>query len=108
MAQEALSNIAKHSRASKVHLTLTYLDDTLLLDVADNGVGFTTTDRPAASRNGNGFGLAGMRHRLERLSGTLNLESAPGEGTIVNAAVPIQAPAPTPFPVPNPVTGATR
>jgi len=96
VAQEALSNIAKHADASKVHLTLTYLDDTLLLDIADDGVGFTPTDRVGSSRNGNGFGLSGMRRRLERLSGTLNLESAPGDGTIVNATVPIQAPASAP------------
>jgi len=140
VAQEALSNIAKHARASKVHLTLTYLDDTLLLDVADDGVGFTPTDRTGTSagtsagtdadagrngtasagtgtgtsRNGSGFGLVGMRRRLERLSGTLNLESAPGDGTIVNAAVPIQAPAPVPAPAPSSsplriqAVGATR
>lgn len=97
VAQEALSNIAKHARASKVHLTLTYLDDTLLLDVADDGVGFTPADRAGASRIDSGFGLVGMRRRLERLSGTLNLESAPGDGTIVNATVPIQVPAPSPL-----------
>jgi len=111
VAQEALSNIAKHARASKVHLTLTYLDDTLLLDVADDGVGFTPTDRPGSSRNGSGFGLAGMRRRVERLSGTLNLESAPGDGTIVNATVPVQAPAVPPrhtSPLRTQATGATR
>ena len=110
VAQEALSNIAKHAGASRVHLTLTYLDDTLLLDVADDGVGFTPNDRAGTggngSGNGSGFGLAGMRRRLERLSGTLNLESAPGDGTIVNATVPIQIPAPSPLRIQT--AGATR
>ncbi|QMU74086.1 sensor histidine kinase [Streptacidiphilus sp. P02-A3a] len=117
VAQEALSNIGKHARASKVHLTLTYLDDTLLLDVADDGVGFTPAAGAGTGGNGGGFGLAGMRRRLARFSGTLNLESAPGDGTIVNAAVPLRAapaasPSPSPFPVRTPVrtepTGATR
>lgn len=85
VAQEALSNVAKHARASKVHLTISYLDDTLLLDVADDGVGFTPADRPETD----GYGLTGMRRRLERLSGQLNLESTPGYGTTVNAGVPI-------------------
>ncbi|MFC1432542.1 sensor histidine kinase [Streptacidiphilus sp. N1-3] len=87
VAQEALANVAKHAGASKVHLTLSYLDDTVLLDVADDGVGFA----PARRAESDGYGLAGMRRRLDRLSGTLNLESTPGYGTTVNATVPMQA-----------------
>lgn len=86
VAQEALTNVAKHARATRVHLTLTYLDDTLLLDVADDGVGFVPDGRTRAD----GYGLAGMRRRLERFSGTLTLESTPGYGTTVNATVPVQ------------------
>jgi len=85
--QEALTNVAKHARATKVHLTLTYLDDMLLLDVADDGVGFVPDSRGADT---DGYGLAGMRRRLERFSGTLNLESTPGYGTTVNATVPVR------------------
>ncbi|MFC1416207.1 sensor histidine kinase [Streptacidiphilus cavernicola] len=88
VAQEALANVAKHARASKVHLTLSYLDDMLLLDVADDGVGFAPADRT------DGYGLAGMRRRLERLAGSLTLESVPGYGTTVNAAVPVRGAAP--------------
>jgi signal transduction histidine kinase len=86
-AQEALSNVAKHARASKVHLTLTYLDDALLLDVADDGVGF----EPAVGSGG--YGLAGMRERLARVDGTLTVESVPGLGTTINATVPLSGPA---------------
>ena len=81
VAQEALSNVAKHARASKVRLTLTYLDDTLLLDVADNGEGFDPADHT------DGYGLVGMRQRLARVGGTLTVESTRGYGTTLNAAV---------------------
>jgi len=70
-------------KAAKVRLTLTYLDDMLLLDVADDGVGFD----PAADTAG--YGLVGMRHRLAGVGGTLTVESAPGYGTTLNAAVPL-------------------
>ncbi|GAB3404636.1 sensor histidine kinase [Flindersiella endophytica] len=83
-AQEALTNIAKHAGAGQVRLTLTYLDDTLLLDVADDGEGFD----PEASTEG--YGLAGMRHRLASVGGRLTVESAPGYGTTLNAAVPLR------------------
>ncbi|HEY1919294.1 MAG TPA: sensor histidine kinase [Streptosporangiaceae bacterium] len=86
VAQEALSNVAKHAQASRVQLTLTYLDDTLLLDVADNGTGFD----PAALADG--YGLPGMRRRLAGVGGTLTVESAPGAGTTLNAAVSLAGP----------------
>lgn len=82
-AQEALSNVAKHATASRVHLTLTYLHDALLLDVADNGTGFD----PAAPAHG--YGLVGMRQRLAAVGGSLTVESTPGGGTTLNAAVPL-------------------
>ena len=85
-AQEALANVRKHARAHRVRLTLSYLDDAILLDVRDNGSGF---DLAAPVRTGSGgFGLAGMRERVAALGGTLTVESAPGQGTTVAAAVP--------------------
>jgi signal transduction histidine kinase len=96
VAQEALANVGKHARATGVHLTLSYLDDMLLLDVADDGVGFTPADEPDPAddpHRSDGYGLPGMRRRLERISGSLNLESTPGYGTTVNAAVPVRNPA---------------
>jgi len=83
VAQEALSNVTKHARATRVQLTLTYLGDTLLLDVADDGTGFD------ASAGTDGYGLIGMRQRLSRVGGTLTVESSPGAGTILNASVPL-------------------
>lgn len=83
VAQEALNNVAKHAKASRVGLTLSYMDDVVLLDVRDDGVGF----EPGTTEGG-GFGLASMRQRLLRVAGSLEVESSPGEGTAVNASVP--------------------
>jgi signal transduction histidine kinase len=87
-AQEALVNVAKHARASRVGLTLSYMEDLVTLDVRDDGVGFEpNTKRTNGSRNG-GFGLAGMRQRVQRLAGRLEIESEPGGGTAISATVP--------------------
>jgi signal transduction histidine kinase len=92
-AQESLSNVAKHANAGRVQLTLSYLDDTLLLDVADDGIGFdpqavATAVGEAADGSG-GYGLAGMKQRLARIGGTLTIEAAVGTGTTINATVPL-------------------
>lgn len=84
VAQEALSNIAKHADAARVNLTLTYLDDALLLDAHDDGAGFGPEART------DGYGLVGMRQRLARVGGTLTIESTAGYGTTLNAAVPLR------------------
>ena len=84
-AEEALANVAKHARAARVTLTLSWLDDAVSLDVDDDGVGFTGV--PRAGERG-GFGLTGLRERLAAVGGRLEVESAPGEGTTVMAQVP--------------------
>ncbi len=87
IAQEALTNVARHAHATRARLTLTYLDEMLLLDVADDGAGFHPSAGPPPGR----FGLTGMRRRAESLAGTLSLESTPGQGTTVNATFPLAA-----------------
>jgi signal transduction histidine kinase len=86
VAQEALANVGKHAGASKVGLTLSYMPDTVLLDVRDDGAGFTVGS--LGPRDSTGFGLDGMRQRLRRVAGNLEIESAAGEGTAINASVP--------------------
>ncbi|WP_328612309.1 sensor histidine kinase [Amycolatopsis sp. NBC_00345] len=86
VAQEALANAEKHARASRIGVTLTYADDVVLLDVRDDGAGFTPGE--PARGDGTGFGLQAMRQRVHRVAGTLAIESAPGEGTAVNVQVP--------------------
>jgi signal transduction histidine kinase len=90
VAQEALANVRKHARACKVTLTLTYLDDALLLDVCDDGVGFepALAHRDPDGWQAGGFGLSSMRERLEQQGGMLTIESAPGTGTTIAATLP--------------------
>jgi signal transduction histidine kinase len=84
--QEALANVAKHAKASRVGVTLCYMGDVVTLDVRDDGVGFEAPDRTAGA--GAGFGLTAMRQRVSRVAGTLNVESEPGGGTAISARVP--------------------
>jgi signal transduction histidine kinase len=84
-AQEALTNVAKHARATRVGLTLSYMEDLVTLDVRDDGVGFAP---PNGSGPPRGFGLTGMRERLGIVAGSLEIESEPGAGTAISATVP--------------------
>ncbi|XVV15268.1 sensor histidine kinase [Actinoplanes sp. CA-131856] len=87
-AQESLTNVAKHARATEVTLTLSYMENQVTLDVRDDGAGFDpTAERLHGSPNG-GFGLTGMRQRVQRLAGRLIIESEPGSGTAISASVP--------------------
>jgi signal transduction histidine kinase len=86
-AQEALANVARHADAGRVALTLSYMEDVVTLDVRDDGAGFDPAQRLAESYEG-GYGLTAMRERVQRISGTLAIESEPGAGTAVSACVP--------------------
>ncbi|WP_410656479.1 sensor histidine kinase [Amycolatopsis sp. lyj-112] len=87
-AQEALANVAKHAQAGRVGLTLSYMEDLVTLDVRDDGVGFEPDAKRANDSTDGGFGLAGMRQRVRRLAGRLEIESEPGGGTAISASVP--------------------
>ncbi len=84
--QEALANVAKHASATRVTVTLSYLGETVTLDVDDDGVGFAGS--PLVREDG-GFGLTVMRERIAAVGGRLEVESAPGQGTTVAASVPV-------------------
>lgn len=84
VSQESLANVAKHARATRVGVTLSYADDEVVLDVRDDGIGFDP-DRPVQPSS---FGLRGMRQRAERLAGVLTLESSPGAGTALSLRLP--------------------
>jgi signal transduction histidine kinase len=136
-AQEALVNVAKHARATRVGVTLSYMEHQVALDVRDDGRGFdlaalcteaaqaaqaaqvskhaaTTANghasvahvngrggglvglsvadglrHPDAEKPDGGFGLVAMRQRIERLAGTLQVESEPGFGTGISACLPV-------------------
>jgi signal transduction histidine kinase len=88
IAQGALANAREHAGAGNVVVTLTYLDDQVVLDVADDGRGFLVTESEPGER---GHGLPAMRVRAGQLGGRLTVESAPGQGTVVSAAIPLEA-----------------
>jgi signal transduction histidine kinase len=83
LAQEALNNVLKHAHAARVIMRLAVLDGAATLEIIDDGVGFEPTLRAA-----DGFGLPGMRERVERLGGRFSIESSPGAGTRVLVEVP--------------------
>jgi signal transduction histidine kinase len=80
IAQEALNNVAKHARASQVEIILERRPDHVLLVVEDDGVGF---DAATTGTGGQGFGLMGMQERAALVGATLQIESAPGQGTTI-------------------------
>jgi signal transduction histidine kinase len=81
VCQEALSNVRRHSGARSAEVLLSYLDDGVRLEVADDGTGFS----PGLVSGG--FGLRGMRARVNEIGGDLAVRSAPGAGTTVTARV---------------------
>jgi signal transduction histidine kinase len=86
IVQEALTNVGKHSQATRCAVHLTQLDDRLLIEVEDNGVGFVEdTDRPIVAR---GLGLISIRERTTRLGGSFNILSTPGQGTRLVVSLP--------------------
>jgi two-component system, NarL family, sensor histidine kinase LiaS len=83
VSQEALANVARHSRASEVKIQLTWNDEEVNLSICDNGQGFDT-----ARATGKGLGLTSMRERVEALHGQLSIVSYV-EGTTVEARMPL-------------------
>jgi signal transduction histidine kinase len=81
---EAISNAARHAQASELQVSLTGDDESLKVRVCDNGLGFDPTASVERGQSG-GYGLDGMRDRVQSLGGELRLESAPGRGTLVEA-----------------------
>lgn len=97
IAQEALANVMRHSRARTVSVCCLYLPemDALLLDISDDGVGFDTS-KEAMLR---GKGLVGMARRARSIHAELDVWSAPGKGSTVRLLVPVVASATGVFPL---------
>jgi signal transduction histidine kinase len=91
-AQASLANVWAHARARAVVVTLSFLGPEVTLDVFDDGVGFEPSAVGVNARgDGTGVGLQSLRERLAALEGSLDIESAPGEGTVVALRVPLPA-----------------
>ena len=85
IVQEALSNVLKHAGAThaQVVMTLSEQDDTLHIEIADDGAGFHTASASS------GIGIIGMRERVYALGGTIDFSSEPDKGTVIGIALPI-------------------
>ena len=86
VAQEGLRNVVEHAEASHVSITIRSDGPTLLMSVADDGRGVTSA--PVPLRSGH-FGLRALAGLADELGATLDLESAPGRGTVLRVAVPM-------------------
>jgi signal transduction histidine kinase len=80
VVSESLTNAAKHAQASRVSVEVRVADDTLIVEIVDDGIGGADSER--------GTGLRGLADRVEALNGRLRIWSAPGSGTRVRAEIP--------------------
>ena len=86
IGQEALTNIARHAQAGQVNLSLRLVDHSIHLTVQDDGIGIESMQ---GLKHPNSHGLKIMRERAEAFGGSVNIESAPGKGTKIEARIPI-------------------
>ena len=89
--QEALNNIAKHSKASEVLLQISKIDRDIQLVIGDNGQGFNPSETHSRTGRIRGRGLVGMQERVELSGGSFALESGIGKGTVIRASWPASA-----------------
>jgi signal transduction histidine kinase len=87
VAQEALTNVARHARASRVEVCIQKLRNRICMKIKDDGKSFDV-ERTLHANGGKRLGLLGMRERLEMVGGSFAVESAPGKGTTVQAQIP--------------------
>jgi signal transduction histidine kinase len=102
VAQEGLTNVVKHSRATRVSLVLERRGGNLSVILEDDGDGFEIETVLVSPEKTKRLGLRGMRERVGRLGGTLEIESSPGAGTCLFIRAPVPSGEPTAG------TGATR
>ncbi|MGP8020967.1 MAG: sensor histidine kinase [Limisphaerales bacterium] len=87
VAQEALTNVARHAKASRVKVSLQKMADGVCMKIEDDGKSFQV-ERTLHANGGKRLGLLGMRERLEMVGGKFGVESTPGQGTTITAQIP--------------------
>ncbi len=87
VAQEALTNVARHARATQVKINLTAAPEGVRLEIRDNGRGFSMK-KTLLAPGGRRVGLVSMRERVEMVGGTLTVKSTPRKGTLVSTEIP--------------------
>jgi signal transduction histidine kinase len=88
VAQEALTNVARHAEASVVDVSIEKLSNRISMKIQDDGKSFQV-DRVLQAKKNRRLGLLGMRERVEMVGGNFHVESLPGKGTIISAKIPV-------------------
>ncbi|MBE0543347.1 MAG: sensor histidine kinase [Verrucomicrobia bacterium] len=88
VAQEALTNVSRHARASHAQVNIQKVNGAMCLSIVDNGRGFQV-ERLSHAQKIKRLGLLGMRERVEMINGRFTIESAPGQGTTIQAQIPL-------------------
>jgi signal transduction histidine kinase len=81
IAQEALNNVVKHSKATRANLKIAFEPSEIQMEVADNGDGFVVPNSPTEFASNGHFGLLGVHERADLIGAKLEIESALGKGT---------------------------
>jgi two-component system, NarL family, sensor histidine kinase DegS len=88
MAQEALTNVARHARATQATVHITNLPNAICMEISDDGRSFRV-DKVLRSKTFKRLGLVGMKERIEMVGGTFRLTSVLGQGTTLRAEIPL-------------------
>ena len=91
IVQEALNNITKHAQANAVYIRVEYRPQRVIVSVRDDGIGFDLDLVRMSRARRPSLGLAGMQERAALLGGEVNIQSSPGQGTLVEASLPLQS-----------------
>lgn len=92
LVRELLTNVVKHSQASRAEISFQRQGDYLNIRLQDNGIGFDAAQKTPFAADTGGFGLFSVRERLRHLGGFLEVHSIPGEGTKISIVVPLHQP----------------
>lgn len=87
--QENLNNILKHSKAQKIQVALTYLDDKFIMKITDDGVGFNIAEKKNSTSSAAGVGLKSIFNRAKLIGAEIDMQSEPGKGTIISIQLPL-------------------
>jgi len=89
IAQEALSNILRHAKASNATLNINFSENEIKLEIVDDGIGFVMPKSPTDFAPSGHFGLLGMKERSELIGGRLEVQSKEGAGTLLSVRLPV-------------------
>lgn len=89
VVQEVINNIARHAMARNVAITFHFKDESVVIDVKDDGIGFDMVEATISPDSQRGLGLMGMLERIELVGGQMEIDTAPGYGTQIHIEVPL-------------------